>query len=921
MNQEVNSLIRRMVALSLAALFVVPPVISRAEDPTVRFAVDGRLAPQTGVLVGGTTMVPMRPIFEALGARLTWDAANNSVTAVKSDTTIRLTIGSATATRDGVEVELARAPMLSGGSTLVPLRFVSEALGSKVGWDGDTRTAYIWSPARFAAPARRQPLDGLIELETHTLAVRDDGTVWSWGSDRFEALGNPQWEARSIPAPIDGLTDVVQVNANLSYSLALRKDGTVWHWGNVPGENHDNYRTPKPLDGLSDIVNVTSGHYFGAALKRDGTVWVWGSLWTEEDLPPTRISGITGVKQIAAGSVQLVALKQDGTVWHIYGGDRPHLKVLDDVVRIFADERRTFAIKADGTAYGWGQNARPLPAGIQEPTDDYVDLPLLLEHEGVPFANVVAVESGRRYTLLLQEDGTTWAWYTPYYRHDPKYALRSWFKPRKVLPGLKVTGIAVGDTAALMLTEHGELWGFGLNHSGEIGDGDVAEANAYSLSLFSIRREVGAPAVVATAPAPAAEGVDPMNSLVITYDRILQPDVTPSAVTLTDAAGKSVPVQAHVAGDRLLISPEGPLKANAGYTLEVAAGAVADYNGRPAAKAPAITFTTGAPVNKVAAIAAGPQSTLAVANGTVWAWGDKRDGRGEPDSVGDGVRPTPLAGLSDIVDVAASSSAALALQADGTVWTWGFAELPRETNASIWALRRVPGLPAVSAVTAGQHHYAALTPEGKVWLWGNVGDPPGTDEVAWWNQVPFEMPGISGVKAVRANHAYTAALKNDGTLWWWGEQADSRMPSRMGDIDNVVSFSLGIEAGESLAVRGDGSLWSYEWHEKSWVRVEGISDVARAQAGSKASYMVQKKDGTVWTWTYTYDAETRGYTRYVWEEWPEAKGAVALAAGTHHFAAALPDGTLLTWGANDQGQLGDWTRASRMAPRRAVLTK
>jgi competence ComEA-like helix-hairpin-helix protein len=93
----------------------------------------------------GTTLVPLRGIFESLGATVVWDGATQTVKASKADTQIQLKIGSTTAYRNGQAVTLAVPGKVINGSTLVPLRFVSEALGADVKWDGPTQTITITS--------------------------------------------------------------------------------------------------------------------------------------------------------------------------------------------------------------------------------------------------------------------------------------------------------------------------------------------------------------------------------------------------------------------------------------------------------------------------------------------------------------------------------------------------------------------------------------------------------------------------------------------------------------------------------------------------------------------------------------------------------------------------------------------------------
>lgn len=92
---------------------------------------------------GGSTLVPMRAIFEKLGADVKWNAKDRSVAASKGDTTIWLQIGNRSAKIQGKAQTLEAAPRMTNGSTMVPLRFVGEALGEDVKWDSELRTITI----------------------------------------------------------------------------------------------------------------------------------------------------------------------------------------------------------------------------------------------------------------------------------------------------------------------------------------------------------------------------------------------------------------------------------------------------------------------------------------------------------------------------------------------------------------------------------------------------------------------------------------------------------------------------------------------------------------------------------------------------------------------------------------------------------
>jgi vacuolar-type H+-ATPase subunit E/Vma4 len=93
----------------------------------------------------GYTLVPMRAVFEKLGAEVLWNASDQSVTANKGATKIWLQLDNSTAKVNGQDQTLEVAPTKINNSTMVPLRFVSEALGAKVEWDSSKQTITITS--------------------------------------------------------------------------------------------------------------------------------------------------------------------------------------------------------------------------------------------------------------------------------------------------------------------------------------------------------------------------------------------------------------------------------------------------------------------------------------------------------------------------------------------------------------------------------------------------------------------------------------------------------------------------------------------------------------------------------------------------------------------------------------------------------
>ncbi|ACV64399.1 copper amine oxidase domain protein [Desulfofarcimen acetoxidans DSM 771] len=91
------------------------------------------------------TLVPLRTIFEALGADVNWNGTTQTVTATKDNVEVKLQIGVKTAYKNGSPVTLDVPAKIMNDRTVVPLRFVSEAFGSNVAWDASTQTITITS--------------------------------------------------------------------------------------------------------------------------------------------------------------------------------------------------------------------------------------------------------------------------------------------------------------------------------------------------------------------------------------------------------------------------------------------------------------------------------------------------------------------------------------------------------------------------------------------------------------------------------------------------------------------------------------------------------------------------------------------------------------------------------------------------------
>lgn len=125
----------------LAALFTAAAAFGQ-----IQVIVDGQAVAFRGqqpIEQNDRVLVPLRGVFEKMGADVVWNPESDTVTAMRGDTRVRLHIGSTEATVNGQSVMLDVAPMIMNGSTMVPLRFISESLGGTVDWQAYNQTVAV----------------------------------------------------------------------------------------------------------------------------------------------------------------------------------------------------------------------------------------------------------------------------------------------------------------------------------------------------------------------------------------------------------------------------------------------------------------------------------------------------------------------------------------------------------------------------------------------------------------------------------------------------------------------------------------------------------------------------------------------------------------------------------------------------------
>lgn len=157
------------------------------------------------------------------------------------------------------------------------------------------------------------------------LAIKENGTLWGWGSNTSRLITTPSITIVNFPTQIGTDSDWEFISVGASQCLALKSNGTLWSWGsNGYGQNGTGSNSNVPQQVGSDTwIYVYAGFLSSFAIKSNGTLWAWGKNdlgqlgdgTTIERNAPVQIGTDTNWTAVAAGVYHGIALKSNGSLW------------------------------------------------------------------------------------------------------------------------------------------------------------------------------------------------------------------------------------------------------------------------------------------------------------------------------------------------------------------------------------------------------------------------------------------------------------------------------------------------------------------------------------------------------------------------------------------------------------------------------
>ena len=404
-----------------------------------------------------------------------------------------------------------------------------------------------------------------------TAAIKTDGSLWMWGSNRQYQLGNggvgndnygngnSPYPIQTVPVKV--MDDVAAVSCASFNTAAIKTDGSLWTWGwGVNGALGDGktdygYYATTPVKIMDGVAAVSCGYNHTAAIKTDGSLWMWGdngfgqlgnggqgNFETDGPEQTVPVKVMDGVAAVSCGTFMTAIIKTDGSLWMCGSNSNGAIgngqsgtdvsvpvKVMDDVVSVSADSGLTAAVKSDGTLWAWGNSAA---TGISS------TVPVQIMED------VSAVSSNGGTIGVIKTDGTVWMWGANSSGQLGNGGGRGNFYYG--LTGSERTPVQVLEDAAALsvrsnvaaVKDDGTLWMWGDNLYGQGGNGHWGTNNTL-LTPTQILTGVAVPAQ----PSPTVAGFNDVHESDYFADAVVwakENDITGGTTSTTFSPGSSV---------------------------------------------------------------------------------------------------------------------------------------------------------------------------------------------------------------------------------------------------------------------------------------------------------------------------------------------------------------------------------------------
>ncbi len=549
---------------------------------------------------------------------------------------------------------------------------------------------------------------GYLRIETgeaHVAALKEDGTVWCWGSNLAGALGDGTTRSRYVPSQALGVSGAVDIAAGRYFTVALMEDGTVWGWGSnyanqLGFDQNVTWEVPIPrqLPNLSNITAIYVNDIEFYAVDQEGNRY----LNTHYHSPAYEYPPLTDedgeYRKIEFGRNTLaLGMKKDGTVWlrnTFYCLKNPHdFKELPEFagardLAVFSGDT-AYIIDSKGVLYALGDNKY---GQLGNGFSTYSYVPHLLEG----FTDAVAVSASYDNSYVLHGDGSV---SLLYFRENGR--MDQSYRHRK-LPIQNVKKIVQTSAAVFALKEDGTLWKWSHGWFTWAGEDFFKPEKVEGLSgLVNIRANYdnviafdrSGQVFVNSVGRRAYETISVAATKAEDFFRVLN---IPPARDGNYTADVFVLLTLD---DRLLVQyARFKYDENGDAVLVPRNWREVDFGGAVAE----IAVNTSFAEYVVALLADGTLASVYVTEGKALHW----------------------EGISDVVEINTSFDAELALRKDGVLRQYGgnMSNMGLDDSTALFNFYPFDRIYPIKSISADYYHQFAITQDGALYAWGENGD-------------------------------------------------------------------------------------------------------------------------------------------------------------------------------------------------------
>ncbi|WP_415060935.1 T9SS type A sorting domain-containing protein [Flavobacterium sp.] len=352
---------------------------------------------------------------------------------------------------------------------------------------------YILLLLLFTSSIQAQCFTKISSGEGHIVAIKSDGTFWTWGSNNGWQMGNENFIPELSPIQLNTSNNwIFGIAGKVNNTFMIRNDNTLWGLGqNTYGILGIGNSTPA-LSSFNQIGNATWKHisstFHTYAIRTNGTLWGWGQndggqmgngTCCSNQLSPVQIGTDSDWRQVEASQTRSgLAIKENGTLWG-WGsnGSRlvatPSTSIVNFPTQIGTDvdweyisvgASHCLALKTDGTLWSWGTNGYG-----QNGTGSNSNIP-----QQVGTDTWIYASAGFLSSFGIKSDNTLWAWGRNDQSELGDGTTIQHNAPVQIGTETNWVAVAAGTFYAVALKSDGSLWAWGNNQNGQYGNGTTA---------------------------------------------------------------------------------------------------------------------------------------------------------------------------------------------------------------------------------------------------------------------------------------------------------------------------------------------------------------------------------------------------------------------------------------------------------------